>query len=65
MKILVVDDMVENRMLLSGFLSEFGQCDMAVNGVEAVELVEAALAEEMPYNLILLDIMMPKMDGLA
>ncbi len=65
MKILIVDDILENRRLLHGILSSFGHCDMAGNGVEAVELVEAALAEESPYNLILLDIMMPKMDGLA
>ena len=65
MKVLIVDDILENRRLLGGILSPFGQCDMAGNGVEAVELVEAALAEERPYNLILLDIMMPKMDGLA
>lgn len=65
MKILIVDDMIENRVLLNSILSSFGPCDVAANGVEAVELVEAALAEERPYHLILLDVMMPKQDGLS
>ena len=65
MRILVVDDILANRMMLGSILTPLGHCDMATNGVEAVEWVEAALAEEDPYDLILLDIMMPKMDGQA
>jgi two-component system chemotaxis response regulator CheY len=65
MKVLIVDDVLENRMLMRNIVSDFGQCDMATNGVEAVEWVETALAEQEPYDLILLDIMMPKMDGQA
>ncbi|WP_130470986.1 response regulator [Candidatus Magnetaquicoccus inordinatus] len=63
MKILIVDDVVANRIMLGNFLTPLGQCDMATNGVEALDWVEAALAENRPYDLILLDIMMPKMDG--
>ncbi|MBF0184374.1 MAG: response regulator [Magnetococcales bacterium] len=65
MKVLIVDDVVANRIMLGNFLSSLGQCDMATNGVEALDWVEAALAENRPYDLILLDIMMPKMDGQA
>lgn len=63
MKSLIVDDILENRLLLYSIIHPFGPCDQAANGLEAVDLVEAAIADEIPYDLILLDIMMPKMDG--
>ncbi len=63
MKILIVDDLYDNRTLLAQILLPFGQCDMAVNGVEALQLVEEAFEKSDPYNLILLDIMMPIMEG--
>ncbi|MEO5377700.1 MAG: response regulator [Magnetococcus sp. DMHC-6] len=63
MNILIVDDVLENRKLLLEILHSYGSCDLALDGVEAVDFVEASLAEDNHYNLILLDIMMPKMDG--
>ncbi|MEO5340672.1 MAG: response regulator [Magnetococcus sp. MYC-9] len=65
MKVLIVDDILANRMLLRSIMAPMGSCDMATNGVEALEWVEAALAAGEPYTVILLDIMMPKMDGQA
>jgi len=46
------------------FLSKYGDCDVAVNGLEALDAFLAALKEERPYHLICLDVMMPKLDGL-
>ncbi|MEI7473508.1 MAG: response regulator [bacterium] len=63
MKILIVDDDFVNRKILIKYLSAYGQCDVAVNGVEAVEAVKFALDEWDAYDLICLDIMMPEMDG--
>ncbi|MBF0163001.1 MAG: response regulator [Magnetococcales bacterium] len=63
MKTLVVDDSPMFCRLMCDILSSFGPCDMAVNGMDALGLVEKALVEQAPYQLILLDIMMPKMDG--
>ncbi|MEO5362148.1 MAG: response regulator [Magnetococcus sp. DMHC-8] len=63
MKILIVDDLVGNRMMLSTILAPLGHYDVATDGVEALEWVEAALTEGKPYDLIMLDIMMPNMDG--
>ncbi|MBF0158081.1 MAG: response regulator [Magnetococcales bacterium] len=63
MKILIVDDILENRKLLQDLLKPYGSCDMAADGVEALTFVEAAIDEEEPYDLILLDVMMPRMDG--
>ncbi|MBF0134799.1 MAG: response regulator [Magnetococcus sp. DMHC-1] len=64
MKCLIVDDVLENRRLLHGILSPFALCDMATDGAEAIKFVETSLDEEKPYDLILLDIMMPNVDGL-
>ena len=58
-KILVVDDNQENLELLQAYLEDFDcQTIPAVDGLEALEIV----AENAP-DLILLDIMMPKMSG--
>ena len=61
--ILIVEDLAENRILLQNILRPFGGCDLAVNGQEAVEIFETELANGTPYNLVMLDIMMPIMDG--
>jgi phosphoserine phosphatase RsbU/P len=59
-KILVVDDVAENRDLLARRLARLGftSIDQASNGVEAL----AAIGTK-SYDLLLLDIMMPVLDG--
>jgi sigma-B regulation protein RsbU (phosphoserine phosphatase) len=59
-KILVVDDVAENRDLLLRRLNRMGfsQIDQAENGIEAL----AAIGSK-AYDLVLLDIMMPELDG--
>jgi len=57
--ILVVDDTPENLRLLAGILSEKGYLVRPVpNGKLAL-----SAAQKMPPDLVLLDIMMPEMDG--
>lgn len=63
MKILIADDDETNWLFMEHLLSSFGPCDRAVNGKEAVEFFEMALARGDPYNLVCMDIMMPVMDG--
>ena len=63
MKILIAEDDFACRKLLQSFLSEYGDCLVVVNGLEAVQAVQEALDEGQPYDLICLDIMMPEMDG--
>lgn len=65
-KILIVDDNENNRMLLRALLDDYAQdngetlsIDEAVNGSEA-----CMMAEGEHYSLILMDIMMPEMDGI-
>lgn len=63
MKALVVEDDFASRKLLQKILAPYGEVDIAVNGVEAIEAYTKSLEEGAPYELILMDIMMPEMDG--
>jgi len=63
MKILIAEDDFTSRLLLQGFLKNYGTSHVAVNGKEAVDAVRASLEADEPYDLICLDIMMPEMDG--
>ncbi|MGD8837471.1 MAG: response regulator [Desulfobacteraceae bacterium] len=63
MRILIVEDDFISRNFLQHILSEFGQCDIAVNGREAVEAFKRSWGDSRPYDLICLDIMMPDLDG--
>jgi two-component system chemotaxis response regulator CheY len=63
-KALIVDDDFTSRNLLQKILSPYGEVDIAANGAEAVEAFSKALAQEKPYKLICMDIMMPGMNGI-
>src|SRR5512145_429776 len=56
--VLVVDDTPTNLSLLSNILKDRYHIKVANNGAKALELAFAA-----PPDLILLDVMMPEMDG--
>jgi class 3 adenylate cyclase/CheY-like chemotaxis protein len=56
--ILVVDDTPANLSLLTGLLKDRYRVKVASNGIKAIDLATAA-----PPDLVLLDIMMPEMDG--
>jgi len=63
MKTLIVEDESTSRRLLQAILSRYGACDLAQDGEEAVEAFRSASEQGAPYDLICMDIMMPKMDG--
>ena len=60
MRILIADDEAINRLLLQHMLEDEGYTDIyeAENGLEAIRI-----AEETPPDLVLLDVLMPEMDG--
>ncbi len=60
LQLLMVEDMAVNRMVFQQFLRHWWQIqsDEAVNGEEAV-----AMAKQKQYDLILMDVRMPVMDG--
>jgi len=57
--VLIVDDIPENIDLLSGILNRDYHVKVALNGQKALSIAES----ENPPDLILLDIMMPEIDG--
>lgn len=63
MRILIVEDDFTSRRLLQKILAPYGECDIAVDGKEALEAFTLAVREGRRYRLICLDIMMPEMDG--
>ncbi|AHC14853.1 response regulator [Salinispira pacifica] len=63
MRFLIVEDDFGSRRLLQAILKEFGEIETVVDGEEAIDAFKLAWSEERPYDLILLDIMMPKLDG--
>jgi len=63
MRILIAEDDLTSRNFLLKFLSRYGECDLTVNGLEALDAYLLSVKENNPYDLICLDIMMPKVDG--
>ena len=58
-KILIVEDEVRMRNIISDYFTAHGlDCDLARDGEEALDLLR-----DNDYDAILLDIMMPKLDG--
>lgn len=61
LKILVAEDEPVSRVLMSGILRRLGfQADYVLNGLEAVSAVH-----QRDYDVILMDIQMPEMDGFS
>ena len=58
--VLIVDDAEMNRLLLRGILEEHYRVIEATDGEEGIEKIEEYRSE---LSIILLDIVMPKMDG--
>lgn len=64
MRILIAEDDFANRKVLFKFLSRYSTCDTVVDGMEAINAFQLAHKEGKPFDLICLDIMMPKVDGI-
>ena len=63
MKILIAEDDFASRKFMLRFLSKYGECDVTVDGMEAVDAFTMALEADEGYDLVCLDIMMPELDG--
>ncbi len=64
MRLLIVEDHLITSQLMKGILSEYGECEVAYNGKEAVEVFKKnMMTEGKLFDVIFLDILMPEMDG--
>ncbi len=65
LNILVAEDSPTNQMIAKSSLKKAGhQVTIAINGLEAIKAYEHARAKSEPFELILMDVSMPEMDGL-
>ena len=65
LRVLIVDDNATNREILHHQVTAWGMCHgCAEGGEQALDLLRAAAAQGEPYDLAILDMDMPKMDGL-
>jgi two-component system, sensor histidine kinase and response regulator len=63
-KILVVDDNAVNRLILREELQNWGcQVEEAVGGEVALSMLRQAVIAGHPYDIALIDMLMPEMDG--
>jgi CheY-like chemotaxis protein len=64
-RVLVVDDDRTNRQILCNQIRAWKmQVDSATSGDEALDRLRTAVGEGQPYNVALMDVQMPKMDGM-
>ena len=65
LRVLIVDDHETNRRILHKQITSWGMRDgMAENGAEALDLLRAAAESGEAYDLAVLDMQMPDMDGI-
>ncbi len=63
-RILVAEDGVDNRRLIRFLLAKAGaDVTLAENGLVACELAQDAVAEGRPFDVVLMDMQMPVLDG--
>jgi two-component system chemotaxis response regulator CheY len=60
---LIVEDDLSSGQLMEHILSKYGHCDLAADGKAGVEAFQHALQAGEPYDLICMDIMLPKLSG--
>ncbi len=63
-RILLVEDGPDNQRLISLLLKSAGaEVALAANGLEAIESLSSGLSAQKPFDLVLMDMQMPVMDG--
>ncbi len=63
LRILIVDDNYTSRSQIKAIFGQYGDCDCAPNGEIAYQLFLSAHQENIPYDVITMDIDMPNVKG--
>lgn len=63
MRFLIVDDDESIHLYLKSILAPFGEIDCVSSGEAGYERFDQALADGASYDVVLMDILMPGMDG--
>ena len=63
MKVLVAEDDIASGKFLSKLLTKYGEVVLATDGIEAVDEFVKSVQDGKEFDLVCLDIMMPKLDG--
>ena len=63
MKVLVAEDDMASGKFLTKLLTKYGEVVLARDGIEAVDSFVKAATSNSKFDLVCLDIMMPKIDG--
>lgn len=64
MKCLIVEDDPISSQVVERMISRYGTSDVVVDGTLAIDLFRQAHESNSPYDLILMDIMLPETNGL-
>ncbi len=63
-RVLVVDDVRQNRLILARYLTSLGlRCSLVASGEKALKMLKSAQSNGDPYGIALIDKNMPDMDG--
>ncbi len=64
LRVLIAEDDKQQRNIIHGFLTGYGDCDAVADGMQVLDAFMLALKEDRPYGLICLNAMMPRVDGI-
>lgn len=63
MRVLIADDDSNSAKVISLYLARYGECTVVTDGLQAVSAVMDAYRMNSIYDLLVLDVMMPNLDG--
>lgn len=63
-RVLIAEDDMIGRRMIKRYMEQYAVCELAVDGLEALNLFSESLQGGAAYDLVCLDIMMPQLDGL-
>lgn len=63
MKTLIIEDDYSANTMFVRFLENYGECDGFTTGYDGMQAYQNALNSGQPYDLIIIDIILPDMNG--